>query len=341
VAIGFACLAVVTTVFASCEPADEPGADASAFVEFSFANQRGTSDIDAKKHTVKAVAECGTNIASLAPEFKLSPDGATATVDGKPQTSGTTAQNFTDAVVYTLTTPDGETAEWTVTITLPDDCPQVKKYITYNKPVTAYYIEYKDGRIDAYENMQFSYVTSAGECIHIAANGVDYELPEGYSSTAAGSWMWYYVDNPEDDNPTDWRAGEYKNHWYPLGEFAAFSVRQIGFSLAEIAKSNSSLFPLPDHKDVTEYYVHSEKVMDIMCDVYQYSYKISGVPGSVTWWIEPATAFTLKQETVENNKITYSFEVTKLVIGSPDWDGLHLRPRKGDYINNGVVTQLN
>ena len=129
VAISFACLAA-TTAFASCEPADEPGADAPAFVEFSFANRRGTSDIDAKKRTVKAVADCGTNLASLAPEFKLSPEGTTATVEGKAQESGKTAQNFTDEVVYTLTTPDGETAEWTVTIKLPDDCPDCGDFLT-------------------------------------------------------------------------------------------------------------------------------------------------------------------------------------------------------------------
>jgi hypothetical protein len=56
------------------------------------------------------------------------------------------------AKVYFLTTPDGETADWTVTIKLPDDCPQVKKYITYNKPVTAYYIEYNGGAIAANRN---------------------------------------------------------------------------------------------------------------------------------------------------------------------------------------------
>jgi hypothetical protein len=117
-----ACLAA-TTMSSGCDREPEPNPGAPAFAEFSFANQRGASDIDAKKRTVKAVAECGANIASLAPEFKLSPDGTTATVDGKPQESGKTAHNFTDAVVYTLTTPDGETAEWTVTVTLPDDCP--------------------------------------------------------------------------------------------------------------------------------------------------------------------------------------------------------------------------
>jgi hypothetical protein len=323
-----ACLAA-TTMSSGCDREPEPSPGAPAFAEFSFANQRGASDIDAKKRTVKAVAECGANIVSLAPAFKLSPDGTTATVDGKPQESGKTAHNFTDAVVYTLATPDGETAEWTVTVTLPDDCPTVKKYITYNKPVTAYYIEYNGGRIDAYESMQSSGVTSDGECVHTATNGVEYELPEGYSSTAAGSWMWYYIDNPEDDNPTDWRNGEYKGLEYPLGEFAAFSVQKSGLTLYDMLTKYPGIYPLPDHKDVTEYYVRSEKVMDILCDVYKWQ--------TVTWWVDPATSLTLKMQDTDSG---YGWEVTKLILAAPDWDGLHLRPRKGDYINNGTVTQL-
>jgi hypothetical protein len=73
---------------------------------------------------VKAVAVCGTIITSLTPEFTLSPEGATAKVNGALQTSGTTAVNFGEPATYLLATADGATTtEWTVTVTLPDDCP--------------------------------------------------------------------------------------------------------------------------------------------------------------------------------------------------------------------------
>lgn len=120
-----AAIFAVTAAFAACEPADEPNPDAPAITAFSFAGQAGEAVIDPQKRTVKAAAVCGTNLAALTPTFELSPEGTTAKVNGNLQTSGTTANNYADAVVYTLTTPDGETAEWTVTVTLPDDCPQV------------------------------------------------------------------------------------------------------------------------------------------------------------------------------------------------------------------------
>jgi hypothetical protein len=347
VAIGFACLAV-TTVFASCEPDDEPGADAPAFVEFSFANRRGTSDIDAKKRTVKAVAECGTNIASLAPTFKLSPDGTTATVDDKPQESGKTAQNFTDAVVYTLATPDGETAEWTVTITLPDDCPTVKKYITYNKPVKAYFIEYNGGAIaanknssagnygrviEAYENRKYAYVEWDNNASYFVCNltlpNGDWCFPkDGYLN--GNKW---YLDKL--NNNENWASDVYLEYEYPLDAFAfAVSKRTLGGGflyqnkgglndLADIERHPTEA-TMPDHTDVTQFYVKSEKVCNIMCDVYKINYY-------ATFWVDPATGFTLKLETADEST-SEDYEVTELVIGKPDWDGKHMHPLATDIV---------
>jgi hypothetical protein len=145
-------------------------------LEFSFTGIVGVATIDNSKHTVAAIAACEINLASITPAFKLS-DGATATVDGKPQTGEQTALNFAEPVTCKVTSADGKTIlDWTVTIKHPDDCPTAKKYITYNKPVTAYYIEYNGGAIDAnimdigygfqessdvieaYENQKYSFV---------------------------------------------------------------------------------------------------------------------------------------------------------------------------------------
>jgi hypothetical protein len=123
-------LTALSASFASCEPANDLNPNAPVFTAFSVGGQAAV--IDAAKCTVKLTVACGTNIAALTPEFTLSPEGATATTNGKTQTSGTTAVNCAEPVTYTLITADGQTtAEWTVTVTLPDDCPTVKKYITY------------------------------------------------------------------------------------------------------------------------------------------------------------------------------------------------------------------
>ena len=205
VAMIVACLAVTTTLFASCEilennPADP---DVPVFTEFSFAGQAGDAVIDAGKRTVKVLAACGTNIAALTPDFELSPKGATATVNGKTQTSGTTVVNCG-------------------------------------------------------ENTFFKY----------------------------------------------------------------------GLSLADIAASDN--LEMPNHTDVTLFYVRSEKVMDIMCDVYKDSQAASGGTETWTWWVDPATGFTLKYERVLRDGDIESYEVTKLVVGKPDWNGKHLHPVTGD-----------
>ncbi|GHT28204.1 hypothetical protein AGMMS49574_02060 [Bacteroidia bacterium] len=350
-----------TTVFASCEPADEPATDAPAFVEFSFANQRGASDIDAKKRTVKAVAECGTNLASLAPAFKLSPEGTIATVDGKAQESGKTAQNFADAVVYKLTTPDGTTAEWMVTITLPDDCPTVKKYITYNKPVKEYFVEYNGGAIDAnkgksvwgtsiaeaYENKKYSSIywglmlddREQWVIETTAANGTVM-----YAEYGSAQW---FTDSesadPDHDNAVNWRTEDYNNYEYPLGEFAAWVSNYKGhtayvymYLLHDIA-GHPEFYEMPNNTDVTEFYVRSEKVMDIMCDVYQD--RDANGEYDLTFWVDPATGFTLKFERIYTGSTGHGqdsqrYEVTKLVVGKPDWDKLHLHFREGDTFTN-------
>ena len=98
--------------------------EAPVFTAFSFAGQSGTAVIDAANRTVKATAECGTDITALKPTFTLSPEGATAKIGTTAQTSGTSVVDFSTQATYVLATADGQaTANWTVTITLPENCP--------------------------------------------------------------------------------------------------------------------------------------------------------------------------------------------------------------------------
>ena len=73
------------------------------------------STIDSVNHTITLTAPFGTRN-SLKAAFVLS-DGATAAVGATPQASGTTSNDFTSAVVYTVTAQDGTTTQdWTVTV---------------------------------------------------------------------------------------------------------------------------------------------------------------------------------------------------------------------------------
>jgi hypothetical protein len=115
-AIGFACLAAVT-VFASCESDDDLMDNGADIVSFTFNGIDGTAIIDKDALTVTATAGETVDLTSIVPTFTLS-NGATATVNGVLQASGTTANNFTNTVTYVVTSSDGNLINiWKITIT--------------------------------------------------------------------------------------------------------------------------------------------------------------------------------------------------------------------------------
>jgi hypothetical protein len=322
---------------------------------------------------VKAVAVCGTIITSLTPEFTLSPEGATAKVNGNLQTSGTTAVNFGEPATYLLATADGAiTAEWTVTVTLPDNCPTVQKFITYNQPVDAYYIEYFGGLTEAnqnnkrtncmglwtndafavaFENKKYSEVWWIGDLWairHFLANGTTISSIYGSTTWLKGDAEINYTTDPE---AVQWREKTVAPQ-YPLDDFAAWVTKYkdgkkdfmrdrgaagddgyvFGYGLWANARYPQK-YELPNNTDVTELYIRSEKVMDTVCDVYRDSEKTSEGTRTWTFWVAPATGFTLKYEATDyDGSMMYRYEVSKLIIGKPDWDGKHLHPLATDNI---------
>jgi hypothetical protein len=84
-------------------------------VTFAITEQTGPATIDAVNHTVAFEVLGGTVVTNLAPTFTLS-EGATATVSDIAQISGTTTNNFSNPVTYTITAEDGTTTQdWTIT----------------------------------------------------------------------------------------------------------------------------------------------------------------------------------------------------------------------------------
>jgi hypothetical protein len=105
----------------SCDEIDDPietGTEQDAdIVAFSFDGIDGKATIDKAAHTVSAKANETVDLTAIVADFTLS-TGATATVDGKSQTSRQTANNFSAPVTYSITSGDGLTKyEWTVTVT--------------------------------------------------------------------------------------------------------------------------------------------------------------------------------------------------------------------------------
>ncbi|CAN2209350.1 Fibronectin type III [Candidatus Nanopelagicaceae bacterium] len=101
------------------------GSAENSILTFSASGATGVvSEVD---HTVTVEVPFGTDLTTLAPTFTASAD-STVEVGATPQVSGTTVNDFTTAVNYTVTAQDGTDQVWVVTITAaaavtPPDAP--------------------------------------------------------------------------------------------------------------------------------------------------------------------------------------------------------------------------
>ncbi len=90
----------------------------SLFTDFSFAEEVEEAKIDESSRTIEISVAGVSDLTTLKATFKLS-NGATASIDGIPQSSGVTTSDFTDPVIYTILAEDGSTSQdWTVTVSL-------------------------------------------------------------------------------------------------------------------------------------------------------------------------------------------------------------------------------
>ncbi len=93
-----------------------PANSAKAISAFTFPASTGTT-IDQSAHTIAVTVPYGTDLTDLVASFTTS--GAVVAVGSTPQTSRTTANDFTSPVTYTVTAPDASTQDYTVTVTAP------------------------------------------------------------------------------------------------------------------------------------------------------------------------------------------------------------------------------
>jgi len=84
-------------------------------VTFSFAEQTGVAVINSANHTVNIEVANGTNLTNLVATFTLS-DMATAFVGTTEQTSGTTENDFSSPVIYTIEAENEDAQDWTITV---------------------------------------------------------------------------------------------------------------------------------------------------------------------------------------------------------------------------------
>jgi hypothetical protein len=89
--------------------------DDNSITEFKFDKISTKTEIDQTAQTIKVIVPYGTNLTNLKATYTAS-GFTTLTVGSAQQTSGTTENNFTNPVTYTVTANNGTTKSYTVTV---------------------------------------------------------------------------------------------------------------------------------------------------------------------------------------------------------------------------------
>ena len=90
--------------------------DGNSITTYNFTEQTAYAVIDYINYTINIEVVNGTDLTNLVAVFTTSV-GATATVGGTPQLSGTTSNDFTNPVTYIIESGTGTTQDWTVIVT--------------------------------------------------------------------------------------------------------------------------------------------------------------------------------------------------------------------------------
>jgi hypothetical protein len=110
---------IIALGLVSCGSTNNPqGASSSskAMTAYSFSNPAAIGNINESDKTITITVPYGTDVTGLVATFTTT--GASVTVGETVQVSGTTANDFTDSVVYAVTAADGSTTNYTVTVTV-------------------------------------------------------------------------------------------------------------------------------------------------------------------------------------------------------------------------------
>jgi len=141
--------------------------DSTDILTYSFPQETGPATIDPVLHEVHIEVSQGTSLNGLIASFTLS-TGATATISGTPQISGTTSNDFIIPVVYNVLAENGvDNQDWTVFVEIGAGIDEFADHFEMNiypNPGTDYFIV----EITAESNSDFSIsiYNMSGQLIH-------------------------------------------------------------------------------------------------------------------------------------------------------------------------------
>ena len=110
------CFAILGAVIGPGCDSDGTLPSSKSLTSFSFASPAATGTINGSAMTIAVTVPNKTDVTALVATFTTT--GASVSVGATAQVSGTTANDFTTPVVYTITAADGSTVAYTVTVTI-------------------------------------------------------------------------------------------------------------------------------------------------------------------------------------------------------------------------------
>src|SRR5512143_3687820 len=110
-----------------------PLSSAKAITAFSFTSPAAAGVISGT--SIAVTVPFGTDVTALVATFTTT--GASVAVGGTMQVSGTTANNFTSPVIYTVTAADSSTANYTVTVTIAPNTAKAITAFSFTSPAAA------------------------------------------------------------------------------------------------------------------------------------------------------------------------------------------------------------
>ncbi|MDA1120030.1 MAG: T9SS type A sorting domain-containing protein [Bacteroidetes bacterium] len=167
--------------------------NATEITSFSFPEQTGSATIGTG--TIGIEVASGTNLNGLVATFTLS-DGASATVGGTFQVSGTTSNDFTNAVTYVVTAQDGVTTQdWAVTVTVEAASTCADLSISLDTTNPRNFIKGVDASVTVKAKVTDTQAISGVAFIYIRGNDTEVQI---VAATDEGDGIFSFTFGPND-----------------------------------------------------------------------------------------------------------------------------------------------
>ena len=181
-------------------------------------------------------------------------------------------------------------------------------YITYKEPISHYSYEMDGGPDNGGSKVTFDGETHWDYSYNddfLIGNWETMDGASGFTENGEYSWGPEYTTNSED-------LFELNSYYWPCSDFAEIITGRPLYYLHANEPER-----LPDNLDVTEYYVKSEQICGVDCNLFKLTTVMYGY--DMLYWVDPETGWTLQhgRQDQKTNELEIWWTVTSFEIGAP------------------------